>query len=178
MTHTIDSLCDELGVTKQVLHQTRKSAGLVEGEHWIRGAADRRWIVFTDAGKEALRNAVLGVGAENRPGTAGSVSGELPEPPQAQPEAEKPAPAPIVEVLVVVSSPRMFPDGSIRHFANPRVIKARRASGEEVYVRVADTRHFLPRGRDGQPMKLTARLDGEPLIWSLVGRVPRFLGRY
>lgn len=95
----------------------------------------------------------------------------VPEPialPQYPPEVE--------EELEVVSRPKLWPSGRASHFVNPLLVQARRASGELVYVRVAASGCFTPRQRDGQPMKLRARWQGEPRHWTLVGRLPRGVG--
>jgi len=90
------------------------------------------------------------------------------------PASEKNAPPPAEETLTVVSSPG--PQGS--HFPNPLVIQARRASGERVYVRVRESRKYLPRLRDGRPMTFAARRSEAGNWWVPAGREPRWPGMW
>jgi len=79
--------------------------------------------------------------------------------------ATEPASAREVEVLTVV-----------RNFPNPRVIQARRASGEVVTVRVSNGLKYLPKLRDGKPMTLRAYYSPADNCWVREGRDPRFVG--
>lgn len=97
------------------------------------------------------------------------VSGRMPAPPAIDAES-----------VTVVSMPirPMNCNGVVTrfHFANRFLIKARRATGEEVYVRVPDSSKFVTHLVGGQPMTLLARLDGG--LWHLAQRAPRFKGRW
>lgn len=79
------------------------------------------------------------------------------------------------EELTVSSNP-MRSNGP--HFGNPFLIKARRASGEEVVVRVLHSSKFLPRLRNGEPMTFKAKKSTAGNWWQLVGREPRFPGQW
>jgi hypothetical protein len=84
----------------------------------------------------------------------------------------------VTERLTVASTPRWWPQGWIAHFPNRQVVKGLRASGEVVNVRVPDSRNFTKVQRDGTLMTLEARYTGEPRGWHLVGRCPRWPGRW
>ncbi|TXH46080.1 MAG: hypothetical protein E6Q97_30360 [Desulfurellales bacterium] len=153
-----------LGVSVPNLRKMR-AAHLTEGQGWIPDPDDSRRILLTPEGVQVLRTAI-GLSSEAK------AEKDAPAP---EPEAAR---KPVVETMTVVSCRRRFPNGEIKHFANPRVIQARRANGEIVFVRVAESRNFIPKLQDGSPMTLEAMWDGEPPNWSLVGRCPRFEGRY
>lgn len=161
---SMDEAAAILGVSVPNLRKMR-AAHLTEGLGWIPDPDDSRRILLTPDGLHTLWS-VVGL-------TPGPTSEK--NAPATEPEA---APKPLVETMTVVSCRRRFPNGEIKHFANPRVIQARRESGEIVFVRVAESRNFIPKLGDGQPMTLEAMWDGEPPNWSLVGRCPRFEGRY
>lgn len=145
---------------------------LKQGDGWQERAAFRpeavEAIALYKAGQlNAARDLLLG-----RPIEAPPTS--IPLEPGEQPPRQD---APLEEDLAVVSHPRAYPDG-VRHFPNPRVILARRTNGDVVSVRVAASRHFTPRLTNGDPMVLRARRSGWPPFWSLVGRLPRWPGRW
>lgn len=174
----MDQVAIQLGIPVQRLRKMRGSL-LTEGEHWHRDPADDRCVLFTAGGVEKLRSAVLGSASATETSVSEPTPPELPPVPENAPrEALGTTPVSKEEVMEVVSWPRQFPDGSSRHFPNPNVIRARRPNGEVVYVRVSSSAHFVPKTADGTPMTLTARLDGEPAIWCLVGRCPRWVGRW
>lgn len=187
---SLDQVAIDLGIPVPRLRHLRRN--LDEGTHWIRDPEDDRRTIFTPAGLYALRG-LAGIPDTKEPeaGSAGPSchQGEaiVASAPPTHSEAEKPvsvAPANgdgaavIEETLTVVSMPRQFPDGTVKHHPNPRVISARRETGEVVYVRVPESRHFISRLSDGTPMTLRARFDGTPPNWSLVGRCPRYFGRW
>lgn len=167
---TPEEVCARLGIPKRRLCNLRKQLRLQPDDHWTIGA-DARQVFYTDAGVEALRKAL-----------------ELPEchdPTSTTPGTEKRAAAgnPAkdaghMEEMTVASYPRPWADGTIRHVANPRIILARRDNGDIVPVRVAQSGNFCPVGRDGRPMTITAAFGGDPGHWFLVGRCPRYLGRF
>lgn len=64
----------------------------------------------------------------------------------------------------------------IRNFPNPRVIQARRANGEAVMVRVSNGLKYVPKLRNGDPMKLRATFSTAHNCWVRTGRDPRFVG--
>lgn len=64
----------------------------------------------------------------------------------------------------------------VRNFPNPRVIQARRPSGELVTVRVGNGLKYVPRLRDGSPMTVRAVFSPTDNCWVRVGRDPRFVG--
>ena len=100
---------------------------------------------------------------------AGSMGAELTLP------QEKTAPD-ATEELSVASDPRL---GSGQHFPNPKLIRARRASGELVLVRVMDSRkyrRFLRIG--GAPMVIRAQPAASGNWWNLVGKEPRWPGQW
>lgn len=183
---SLDQVAVSFGITIPRLRELRRQ--LDEGTHWMRDPADDRRTLFTPAGIVALRNlSGLSTPPEKQeaghvvppcPQNEASVAPELPSSPDAEKPSTPPQGAGLEEILTVVSSPRVFAGGEVKHHANPRVITARRANGEEVYVRVAESRHFVTRLADGSPMTLRARLDGTPPNWSLVGRCPRYIGRW
>jgi hypothetical protein len=80
-----------------------------------------------------------------------------------------------VEELTVVSQP-MRPNGP--HFGNPFLIKASRPNKEVVVVRVLHSHKFLPKLHDGTPMVLKAKQSSAGNWWQLIGREPRFPGRW
>jgi len=166
-------LARELGITIECLRELRKSS-LAETVHWTRDPEDLRRVVITPQGEDELRR-LIGAGAI----TAAAEPERCADPSA----AEKPAPCPadgvpVREAMVVVSIPRPWGDGSIRHCANPRLVQCRRPSGEVVWVRVADCRNFVPTARDGNPMTITAEFGGQPAHWYHVGRCPRWRGKY
>ncbi len=77
------------------------------------------------------------------------------------------------ELLTVFSMPG--PSG--HHFSNKNLIKAKRASGEVVVVRVVDSAKYRPVGRNGLPMQFRA-VPAEGQWWRLAGREPRFVGAW
>lgn len=84
--------------------------------------------------------------------------------------------APIIpERLVVTSAPRV---ASGHHFPNPRLIRARRATGEQVDVLVIDSSKYVPLTRDGKPMEFLAKPSATGAHWVLVGREPRWRGAW
>ena len=169
MTTSTD-LCAQLGITKTRLRALSKYLTLVPEIHWVLGE-DARTVLYTPRGVATLQ-AALEL-PENAERTHDTPEGEKPALEAATAQGE-----PITETLTVVSLPKRWPDGSIRHLANPRLVLARRADGSVVPVRVSDSRHFAPISRDGGPMTLTAAFGGQPGHWYLVGRCPRYLGRY
>lgn len=80
-----------------------------------------------------------------------------------------------VEELAVVSQPR-GPDG--RHFGNFQLIQARRSNGDLVIVRVAHSGKYAPKLWNGEPMILKAQQSTHGHWWLLVGREPRYRGRW
>lgn len=66
----------------------------------------------------------------------------------------------------------------ITQAVNPNIVNARRSNGATVCVRVVDNKKYLPLGSDGQPMKLRAKPSGVGAWWTLVGREPRWPGRW
>ena len=169
MTSATD-LAQHLGITKTRLRNLTRDLGLSAVTHWVIGE-DARTVFYTPEGVAAL-HAALAL-PENADRTHDTPEGEKPAPEAATAHGD-----PLTETLTVVSLPKRWPDGSIRHLANPRLVLARRADGSVVPVRVSDSRHFAPISRDGGPMTLTAAYGGEPAPWYLVGRCPRYLGRY
>lgn len=85
--------------------------------------------------------------------------------------AQLPASKP-VEHLEVASLPQPHFNG--RHFGNHRLIRARRASGELVVVRVADSEKYAPLLRNGQPMIFPAQPASTGNWWVITGREPRW----
>ena len=86
------------------------------------------------------------------------------------PVVEKTAPAD--ELVTVASAPR----GTGWHFPNPRIVKARRASGELVDVVVMNSSKYTTHLRNGAPMTFRARKSPSGAHWTLVGREPRYKG--
>jgi hypothetical protein len=78
------------------------------------------------------------------------------------------------EELAVASGPGA--DGY--HFAQHHLIRARRSDGELVVVQVLDSSKYVPRMQNGQPMVLRAKKSHAGNWWLLVGREPRFVGRW
>lgn len=78
------------------------------------------------------------------------------------------------ETLTVVSEPG--PTGY--HFGNPHLIRARRANGNVVVVRVVSSKKYRPKLQNGKPMELRAKPADEGAWWIRVGREPRFIGAY
>lgn len=182
-----DQVAIQLSIPIPRLRAIRREV-LREGEHWIRDPHDDRRTLFSPAAIECIRRELTGIPTQKlqaqggEPGTntpleAGSATSEPQDAVSVAPAP--PTPSPILEeTLTVVSSPRAFPGGEIKHHPNPRVISAKRPSGEVVYVRVAESRNFIAKTRDGSPMTIQARFEGNPPNWSLVGRCPRYLGRW
>lgn len=173
--HSTKAVCERLGITPERLREYRDTLGLAQPADWRPHHSDRRSVIYSPAALEKLAMFAAGrpaEGAEPEPATTPPENAG--DTPTAQPE---PA-LMVVEELEVVSSPRLFPTGRVQHFPNPRVIRAKRASGELVYVRVPESAHFVQHLQDGAAMRIKARLDGEPPTWSLVGRCPRAPGRW
>lgn len=84
------------------------------------------------------------------------------------------APVDAGEVLSVVSKPM----AKGWHFANPHIIQAEREDGERVFVRVVDSRKYLPVGKNGKPMTVRAVKAKAGNHWELLGREPRFPGQW
>ena len=61
-------------------------------------------------------------------------------------------------------------------FANTRVIKARRESGEVVIVRVKTSENFRPADHRGNPMTFPARCEGG--VWVIARPLPRWAGKW
>ena len=142
-----DRLAKEIGVARQVLVDLRKEH-LKKGEDWEK---EGNCIVLTSRGIRRVQDQ-LGVKVEllsSMEVSAGMTVqyGEF-------------------EEMDVIRS------GMI----NPRVVQCRRENGEEVYVRVNDSRNFKPIGNDGRPMKLKARYTKDG--WYMEGRCPRYPGRW
>jgi hypothetical protein len=85
-----------------------------------------------------------------------------------------PAVPPVIEEVTVVSAPGT----NGKHFPNPRIIRAKRANGELVYVTVMESGKFVPRLRTGAPMVLKAQKSAGSGGWVLVGRGPRWKGAW
>lgn len=81
---------------------------------------------------------------------------------------------PAGEVLTVTSDAGR--DGW--HFANHNLIKARRQDGEEVIVRVVDSKKYAPLLKGGQPMVVRAKKSEMGNWWMLLGREPRWKGMW
>jgi len=172
-----DQVAIQIGISIPRLRTLRRDV-LHEGPDWIRDPQDDRRTLFSPAGVARIRQALSGTPTplEASPEAIRPPSPSSPEkiagdPSQIQPDGI------IEEILTVVSSPRVFPGGEVKHHPNPRVISARRVNGDVVYVRVSESRNFVSRLPDGSPMTLRARLEGTPPNWSLIGRCPRWLGR-
>lgn len=83
------------------------------------------------------------------------------------------------EELAVVSKPTV----GGRHFANPHIIKARRADGSVVDVRVMDSAKYQPtlctdKGPTDKPMMIRAKKATGGNWWELLSREPRWRGRF
>lgn len=81
-----------------------------------------------------------------------------------------------IEDVAVISAPT----ANGRHFANPHLIRCRRASQEEVLVRVMDSGKYQPTLADKptEPMTVRARKSPGGNWWELIGREPRWRGRW
>ena len=86
------------------------------------------------------------------------------------------APARPEEELIVTSLPREAWGGY--HFPNRHIIRAKRATGEQVNVRVMDPRKFTTTLKNGAPMKFRAGQSESGPEWLLVGREPRYRGQW
>lgn len=95
-------------------------------------------------------------------------------PPPASTEPPAP-PTPEDEELTVWSSPA---GPALPHFPQPWLIKAKRADGEIVVVRVLDSRKYMPKLRNGEPMKFRAKKAAPGNWWQLTQREPRFPGAW
>lgn len=78
----------------------------------------------------------------------------------------------------VVSRLRDFGGPVRQHFPNPRVIEVEFCDekGGRAFVRVAHSRHYAPRMKNGEPMELDVAWKGGR--WEASGRAPRFTGRW
>lgn len=90
--------------------------------------------------------------------------------------AKKVVPAvPGVEELTVSSSP--IANG--QHFPNKHIIKARRANGEVVCVRVMNSEKYQPTlWLSTEPMVIKAKKSSAGNWWELMQREPRWRGRF
>lgn len=80
-----------------------------------------------------------------------------------------------VEELTVTSKP--IANGN--HFPNPHIIKAKRTSGEEVYVRVMNSDKYQPTvWQSTEPMVIKAKKSPAGNWWELMQREPRWMGRF
>lgn len=66
----------------------------------------------------------------------------------------------------------------LRGAQNVNIVICTRASGEEINVRVVDNKKYVPVGLDGKPMMFEARKNDEGSWWNLVGREPRWRGKF
>lgn len=148
--HSEDDIRLRLGCSRGALRELRKSAEFPQGAFWEVVGKEVRWSVLGAAkALELLGGVQIADAKENAPSGQPALPGE-----------------PVVERVTLVRG----------GFPNPRVVLARRENGAEVYVRVPDSRNFVPRMRDGSPMTFQAREDGGQ--WVLVGRAPRWPGRW
>jgi len=61
---------------------------------------------------------------------------------------------------------------------NPNIVNARRLGGQVVPVRVVDNRKYVPLCADGTPMTFPAKKSDHGNWWVLVGREPRWVGKF
>lgn len=78
------------------------------------------------------------------------------------------------EEVTVVSSPGR--DGF--HFTNRCLIRCQRGAGEQIVVRVISSQKYVPKLANGTPMRLRAEKAPEGNWWRLVGREPRWKGKW
>lgn len=148
--HTETELRERLGCPRSALRELRKNAAFPQGQFWEVVGHEVRWSVLGAAKALETLGGVTGADASKN----------------APSEAPAHAAGPSLERLAVVRA----------NFPNPRVVLARRENGAEVYVRVPDNRNFVPRMRDGSPMTFQAQESAGQ--WVLVGRAPRWPGRW
>ena len=80
-----------------------------------------------------------------------------------------------IESLTVVSAP----SANGKHFPNPHIIKAKRAGGEVVCVRVMDSAKYQPTLWNAPgPMVIKAKKSVGGNWWELISREPRWRGRF
>lgn len=125
-----------------------RKRALKNGADWLKNG---REIIFTGRGVEAIC-AALGLDPT-------TVAAPAEKTGSAEPDSQD-------EVVEVVRST----------FLNRRVIQGRRKNGELIMIQVASSANFRPRLANGRPMTLRVQPDG--LLWNLVGRCPRFPGRW
>lgn len=148
--HSEDDIRLRLGCSRGALRELRKSAEFPQGAFWEVVGKEVRWSVLGAAkALELLGGVQIPAAKENAPSGQPALPGE-----------------PVVERVTLLRG----------GFPNPRVVLARRENGAEVYVRVPDSRNFVPRMRDGSPMTFQAREERGQ--WVLVGRSPRWPGRW
>lgn len=66
----------------------------------------------------------------------------------------------------------------VRRAANRNIVMCARAGGEMVAVRVIDNKKYFQVGLDGKPMSFQARKNDSGTWWNLVGREPRWPGKF
>jgi hypothetical protein len=156
-----EELAKQLGVEREKIRAERPRLGPGEVQQhgraivWLRTAAAR---IATKLGLEFAS-------VKNPPPVPHVVRGLL---------LEKNPPPGAPEELTVVSSPG--PGGW--HFANHHLIRARRLNNQTVIVRVVDSRKYVPKLRNGNPMTLKAQPAEAGLWWVPVGREPRYPGAW
>ena len=152
------TLAADLGLSRETLLAWRTTE-LQEGRHWVRVGRDVRYL---GEGVEAVRGLL-------QRDLAKSAETALPQPQAPDPTADTPSPAielpapaldPRSDLLTVVSLPR-----------NPRLVLARTLAGALVRVRVRSSEHFVP------GMQLRAQQEAGD-VWCLIGRCPRWKGRW
>lgn len=158
--HVERELAEAYGLAPDALKQVRHT--LQRGAHWdlVKGL-----VCYNDAGRTALETA-LGIASQKNP-----PADPAPTPPTAQGPADSPP--------NTAAAPKKFAQpaaGEVRTLVavakvrNRRILKAR-DQDRVAWVRVKDSKNFRP----GMQLQ-AAFISGEQ--WELVGRCPRWNGKY
>ena len=140
-------LAKKIGVSRSVIKGHRNRL-LKHGEHWQKkGRAN----VYSEEGASLIMEA-----------------------------AGVPTPPDEIKAIVDVSEAKKADEETLTYvhakYANTRVIKARRDSGEIVIVRVKTSENFRPADHQGNPMTFPARCEGG--VWTITRPLPRWAGRW
>ncbi len=150
-TLTEQEVADRLGVSLREVQELRKD-NLFEKEHFVRRG---RMVELLETGLQEIKN-LLGMAKKNAPqmpqdGLRGCEDA-------AKQKKTAPAPVPTQGAALVKMVTR-----------NPHLILAEK-DGREIRVRVKDNRNFVPH------MAISVQDGGG--VWYLVGRCPRWKGRF
>ena len=159
-----DELAKALGVDRDQVKRQRPYAPT--GGVRVHGKAIE-WNAEAIRALEAALKLPHVIPPKNAAPTSSAARGEPVQPGSASPDG--------IEELAVASSP----SANGRHFANPNLIRCKRANAELVLVRVMDSAKYQPTlWNSAEPMMVKAKKSPAGNWWELIGREPRWRGRF